>query len=228
MFGSNILEVAVGVVFVYLLLSLVCTVINEGIASIINQRGKILIAGIQNLLNDGALSGLAQQLYNHGLVVGISENVSDPKKPNGLPSYISPSTFALSLLDLLRSHGANIKEKEDAVTSASPNDPNLPAAKENLQKAKKALSGTPVTTANSQLGNVGTSGTLVTPANAPKLGGVLQIAKQLEAGATEAEQILAAGRDLASKYMPWDSIKTAIAALPNKRLTVGSDCQNGP
>ena len=72
MFGSNILEVAVGVVFVYLLLSLICAVINEGIASIINQHGKILIAGIQNLLNDGALSGLALQLYNHGLVVGIS------------------------------------------------------------------------------------------------------------------------------------------------------------
>ena len=52
MFGSNILEVAVGVVFVYLLLSLVCTIINEGIASFINQRGKILNAGIRNLLND--------------------------------------------------------------------------------------------------------------------------------------------------------------------------------
>ena len=171
MFGSNILEVAVGFVFVYLLLSLICTVINEGIASIINQRGKILIAGIQNLLNDGTLSGLAQQLYNHGLLVGISENGSNPRKPNGLPSYISPTTFALSLLDLLHSHGANIKEKEDAVATADPNGPNLLAAKENLQKAKNALSATSVTTASSQVGNPGTRGTPVTPAHAPKLGG---------------------------------------------------------
>ena len=39
----------------------------------------------------------------------------------------------------------------------------------------------------------------------------------MQAAATEAQQILAAGRDLASKYAPWDSIKTAIAALPDSQ-----------
>ncbi len=72
MFGSSILEVAIGVIFVYLLLSLICTAINEGIASFINKRGQNLFEGIKNLLNDPTFTGLAQQLYTHGLVNGIS------------------------------------------------------------------------------------------------------------------------------------------------------------
>jgi hypothetical protein len=53
------LEVAIGVVFIYILLSLVCSAINEGIASVLNQRGKNLFEGIKNLLNDPTFTGLA-------------------------------------------------------------------------------------------------------------------------------------------------------------------------
>ena len=52
MFGSTVLEVAIGVVFVYLVLSLLCTAINEAIATLLNKRGKNLFEGIKNLLND--------------------------------------------------------------------------------------------------------------------------------------------------------------------------------
>ena len=60
MFGSSVLEVATGIAFICLLLSLVCTVINECIASLINQRGKNLLEGIKNLLDDSKFTGLAQ------------------------------------------------------------------------------------------------------------------------------------------------------------------------
>lgn len=105
MFGSSILDVAIGIVFVYLLLSLVCSAVNEAIASFINQRGKNLFEGIKNLLNDPHFTQLAQQLYTHGLVAGISRDAADPQKPNRLPSYMPPKTFALALLDILGSLG---------------------------------------------------------------------------------------------------------------------------
>jgi hypothetical protein len=37
MFGSNTLEVAIGIVFVYLLLSLFCTAVNESVAATIQH-----------------------------------------------------------------------------------------------------------------------------------------------------------------------------------------------
>ena len=62
MFGSSVLEAAIALIFVYLLLSLMCTALNEGIASLIQKRGKNLFEGIKNLLNDPTFTGLAQQV----------------------------------------------------------------------------------------------------------------------------------------------------------------------
>jgi hypothetical protein len=106
MFGSSALEVAIGLVFIYLLISLVCTVVIEAIASCVNQRGKTLFAGIRNLLNDPKFTGLAQQIYTHGIVVGTMEGANDPKKVNRLPSYITARNFGLGLIDVLTSKGA--------------------------------------------------------------------------------------------------------------------------
>jgi hypothetical protein len=106
MFGSNALEIAIGIIFIYLLLSLICTVVNESIANTIEQRGKNLLAGIKNLLNDPSFTGLAQYLYTHGLVGGVMENVANFGKANRLPSYIAPTNFALALMDILGARGA--------------------------------------------------------------------------------------------------------------------------
>jgi hypothetical protein len=211
MFGSNILEVATGIIFIYLLLSLACTVINEAIATLINQRGKILIAGIQNLLNDANLSGLAQQLYNHGFVAGISENGNKPTVPNGLPSYMASNTFALSLMDLLHAYGAIIKAQAD---------PNPPALSDDLQKALTAFKeGAPPSTATSPSSGTSTpvSSSGATPAVSDKLTSATKLAQQLLKGGAVTQAILTAARDLNSKYSPWDSIKAAVAALPNSQ-----------
>lgn len=68
MFGSEILDIIIGLIFVYLLLSLVCSAINEYIASLLNKRGKVLFEGLESLLKD---SGVAEQFYKHPLVESV-------------------------------------------------------------------------------------------------------------------------------------------------------------
>src|SRR5260370_5202114 len=106
MFGSNALEVATGIIFIYLLLSLICTVINEGIAAALEQRGKNLLEGIKNLLNDPKFTSLAQNVYNHGLIDGVMQGSTDFTKTNRLPSYIAPTNFARAIMDILGSQGS--------------------------------------------------------------------------------------------------------------------------
>jgi hypothetical protein len=52
MFGLEILDVVIGLMFVYLLLSLLATAINEHISAVVNRRGKELARGIGRLLDD--------------------------------------------------------------------------------------------------------------------------------------------------------------------------------
>jgi hypothetical protein len=122
MFGSNVLEVAIGVIFVYLLLSLVCTALNEGIASLLDKRSSNLFEGIKNLLNDPKFTGLAQQLYNHGLIGGTSQHAADPDKATRKPSYMSPANFSLALLDILGARGIIANKYGDLLASAEKAD----------------------------------------------------------------------------------------------------------
>jgi len=136
LFGSNILEVGIAVIFVYLLLSIVCTALNEGIASLIDKRGKNLVEGIKNLLNDPKFTGLAQQLYNHGLIGGISQYASDPAKQTRLPSYMSGQSFSLALLDILSARGIIAGKYGDLLANAEAADD---AHEEALEAAAAAL-----------------------------------------------------------------------------------------
>ena len=141
MFGSNILEVAIGIIFVYLLLSLICTALNEGIASLIDKRGRNLMGGIKNLLNDPEFTGLAQQVYNHGLIGGISQHASNPNKVTRLPSYMSGQNFSLALLDILGARGVIAGKYGDLLANAE-------SADDAYEKALQAATATP---GNSQL-----------------------------------------------------------------------------
>ena len=62
MFGSTALEVAIGLILIYLVLSLICTVINEWISGILNMRATMLKRGVCNLLNDPAFVEAARGL----------------------------------------------------------------------------------------------------------------------------------------------------------------------
>jgi hypothetical protein len=90
MFGSAVLDVAIGIVFVYLLLGLVVSAGTELIASWRNWRGKNLRSGLDHLLSPS----LAQKLYEHPLVGKLA-------KGGRGPSYIPSGMFALALVDVV-------------------------------------------------------------------------------------------------------------------------------
>jgi hypothetical protein len=213
MFGSNALEIAIGIVFVYLLLSLVCTVVNEGIANIIEQRGKNLLAGIKNLLNDRSFTGLAQHVYTHGLVGGVMEGVTDFTKSNRLPSYIAPTNFALALMDILRSRGAGAVALQQANTNLTAAQQKYQADQDN-QTLKDAVNAaqdvlTKVTTAAQTLNNQFTAADAAAK-DVKKLqdfGKVEQASKTLQAA-------LATGRAIAQEYPdPLAAIEEGIEKL---------------
>jgi len=110
MFGSTILEVAIGLLFVYLLLSLLCSAVGEYIEAKFNNRAKYLKEGITLLLNDTAGGGidLASQLYAHGLVRPFYRDGTK------LPSYIPSRTFALALWNMASAVAAGDKPSGDA------------------------------------------------------------------------------------------------------------------
>jgi hypothetical protein len=75
MFGSAMLDIAIGVVFIFLLLSVFATTINELLFSLLSMRGKELLRGIQTLLND---NDLVSKVYNHGQVYGLYQGDFKP------------------------------------------------------------------------------------------------------------------------------------------------------
>ncbi|MCP4044019.1 MAG: hypothetical protein GY731_19020, partial [Gammaproteobacteria bacterium] len=72
MFGSAFREVAIGLVFLYLILSLACSAFTEAIAGMFDLRSKNLKAAVTQLLNDEREEGIAKQLFNHHLIRGLA------------------------------------------------------------------------------------------------------------------------------------------------------------
>ena len=119
MFGSGVLDTVIGVMFVFLLVSLLVTTGNELLAAMIRSRAKWLQYGIDRLIG----STWARQLYEHPLIesstMGLKETTPGklPWFGNG-PSYIPSRTFANILMELL--HGADnaLRQTEAALLKA--------------------------------------------------------------------------------------------------------------
>src|SRR5262245_33770963 len=94
MFGSVVLDIAIGVVFIYLLLSLVVTAACELISAVLSWRAKNLMIGVRHLLNDPNQTKLAKKLYEQPLIKSLY-------RPGQIPSYIPSRTFAVALLDVI-------------------------------------------------------------------------------------------------------------------------------
>jgi hypothetical protein len=94
MFGSAILDVVIGLISIFLFLSLIGTAINEWVSGILRMRAKSLEAGIRTLLNDPSGKGLTQSFYSHPLIRSFT-------KGREKPSYISSRIFALTLMDII-------------------------------------------------------------------------------------------------------------------------------
>jgi hypothetical protein len=93
LFGSTLLEVGIGMIFVYLLLSLLCSALNELIESFIKFRARYLEKGIVKLLND---KDLAAEFFDHPLVKPLGDK----------PSYIPARTFSLALWNIASTKAA--------------------------------------------------------------------------------------------------------------------------
>jgi hypothetical protein len=113
MFNSTILDVAIGMVFVYLLLSLICSAAHELGEYWLKKRASDLERGVRELLTteDGADPGnLVEKIYNHGMVSGLFKGTYEASRigsrlrhviGTNLPSYIPSRNFALALMDLI-------------------------------------------------------------------------------------------------------------------------------
>jgi hypothetical protein len=215
MFGSNALEIATGIVFVYLLLSLLCTVINEGIANFLEMRGKNLLEGIKNLLNDPEFTSLAQHVYNHGLIGGVTQGVTDFRQKNRLPSYIDPTNFALALIDILGSNGAGqvvVEQRQKELEEARQKSETVP----DDENFKKAVVDAQIALEDAikSAADVRSKYDLAGEA-AKKVKSLNDFGKIKEASDT-LEEALAAGRALASKYPdPLAALEKGVEALPS-------------
>lgn len=107
MFGSNILETAIGLIFVYLAFSLVCSGVREWIAVVLNSRARTLKKGIVNLLKDKKLTA---NIFNHYLVQ--VKGIADGGGKGPAPKSIPPKVFVEALLDNLLKAGTEGQSDE--------------------------------------------------------------------------------------------------------------------
>lgn len=92
MSATAMIDVTIGLILMYLVLSLVGTSINEFLATVAGMRAATLRKSLAKMVDNDALR---QVFYGHGLIAGSSP------KPEAHPSYLSGTTFALALLDSL-------------------------------------------------------------------------------------------------------------------------------
>jgi hypothetical protein len=94
LFGSAVLDTALGVILCFLLIGLITSVLQEVIATVLGWRAATLKDGIGRLLADPNLSGIGGEILAHGLLQGL-------KTKRGVLSYLPSTTFADALVDLL-------------------------------------------------------------------------------------------------------------------------------
>jgi hypothetical protein len=127
MFGLEMLDVAIGLTFVYLLLSLVSSAVREALEAWSKSRAAFLERGMLALLeSSGAKNDTAHQLveslYNHPRIYGMFEgtyvradaarSAADARR---LPSYIAASTFSDALIDTVARRCRNVPSRTNVI-----------------------------------------------------------------------------------------------------------------
>jgi hypothetical protein len=142
MFGSNLLEVAIGVVFIYLLVSLACSAANEMVEGWLKNRATDLERGIREMFGPGdpKTPWLMENLYNNPMVNCLFKGkYNDAKaqlrrlkdflrKGPDLPSYIPARSFALALMDIATMPAAAASSSQASPPPASPPPASPPPA----------------------------------------------------------------------------------------------------
>jgi hypothetical protein len=124
-----LLDIAIGLSFVYLLLSLICSSVNEGIESFLRNRANDLEAGIRNLLSDKPGSwwasvlpwvnsienkSITREFYRHPLIRNLFQYEVK------LPTYIPARNFALALMDMAAKDGVLLRGATEPSATPAP------------------------------------------------------------------------------------------------------------
>lgn len=122
MFNSETLEVGIGMAFLFLLMSLICTAVKEGLEGLMKWRAKDLEQALRTLLDDTP-GQLTAYVLSHPLISSLFQGKYDPGRlrsgmlqrilgnndtlhmplfaRRNLPSYIPSDQFAKALLDIV-------------------------------------------------------------------------------------------------------------------------------
>ena len=106
MFDSIALDVVIGLVFVYLLYSLLATILQELISTYFSFRAEFLELALKRMLDDEGKNSFVTLFYKHPLIKYLGQSVERSK-----PAYITRDTFSKVLIDYLR--GDNIQAGDD-------------------------------------------------------------------------------------------------------------------
>jgi hypothetical protein len=135
MYLQEILEVAIGLVFMWLIISVAAMSIQEWIANLLEWRSTDLENSIRKMLAD---PDLAKQFYNHQMIRGLSKDANGFTKARDSfanffrrkfklpekvfeykPSYIPANDFALTLFDMVLQAGTEASPIQRAFGSVN-------------------------------------------------------------------------------------------------------------
>jgi len=124
MFGSSILAVILGLIFVYFVFSMIVSKVNEAVAAKLAWRARDFEKWLKKTLDppDGDPPVSSKSFKQSTLITSITREGAK----HDLPSYIAPGTFSLAILDLLASGDKQVKtveEVQQAVANLPPNHP---------------------------------------------------------------------------------------------------------
>ena len=148
MLGSAVLELAVGMIFVYLLLSIVASAISGKISEILMWRSRFLEEGMRELIMSGDwqtnkpfVKGIVNAFYNHPMIKGlyrdnatISEWLLNTPMLKSMRPYITDKnwvppgtidskTFTLTLMDIVAPNAdksSDVAALQTAIKNAGP------------------------------------------------------------------------------------------------------------
>lgn len=93
MFGSAILETAIGLLFIYFVLSTISSSLSEGVARLLAWRAKNLKSAVGNMLQN---ENLVIDFFQNDLIRALGD-----KARAGLPSYMRSKDFARGILSVI-------------------------------------------------------------------------------------------------------------------------------
>jgi hypothetical protein len=112
MLNSGVVDVGVALVYVFVLVSVLVSALNELVAGLLKQRAKALWRGVGELIRSDSLR---DAFYGHAMIKSLGPPLSGarmtPRSMTG-PSYIPRHVFALTLLDVLQQPHAPLKDAE--------------------------------------------------------------------------------------------------------------------